>query len=169
MEAPKLIQLREPNTDEELASLLSETLTQYFAKQTLLIRCIGSQDHSTKTKPELIQHVLKTGTDKYDDAKQVVGHDFYKKWNPDFFALPVKVTETTNIFDEILTDFKHGAIEDRGYSVSVDLVLLYDPEQCEMITDVYEGQSESDLFIFKNPEQKQQALRAVIDIQSDES
>jgi hypothetical protein len=163
MNAPEVIRLKRPGDDAVLAKLLNQTLIEHFNHQAVLIRCISSDDHPAKTKAELLQHILATGTDKYDDAKKMVGHDFYEKWDPDFFALKVDVDDSTDIFTEILDDFTHGAIEDRGHLVSIDLVLIYDPEQCEMIPNVYKGESESDLFTYRRPLHKRDALKALIE------
>jgi hypothetical protein len=162
MQELPVIHLSKPKDDTELASLLNGTLIKYFKDQTVLIRCIGSQDHPDITKNKLVDHIIDTGTDKYDDTRQMVAHDYYKKWNPDLFASKVNVRDKTKIFKEILTDFEHGAIKDRGYSVKIDIIMIYDPQYFKMISNVYAGHSESDLFRFKNDKIKNQSLKGLI-------
>lgn len=41
-----------------------------------------------------------------------------------------------------------------GYPLKTDLILLYDLDQLQMISHVYEGQVESDAFVFKNRSEK---------------
>jgi len=165
MPEPTIINLQRTRSNKVLIKQLDNTLVERFYKQAVLIRCIGSQDHQTKSKDELLEYIIETGTDRYDLSRKAVGHDYYKKWAPDFFAIKVKVEKTTAIFNEILDDFNQGAIADRGYSVNIDLILIYESSKCEMVKNVYEGQSESDLFTFKEPGSKSNALLAVIVIQ----
>lgn len=54
---------------------LDELLKQHFMGQKLVIRCIGSQDHSGLGVDELAKIICKTGTDKYDSTRRGFGYD----------------------------------------------------------------------------------------------
>lgn len=163
MDSIKTFTVQRPSTDSALANRLHKVLKDISEKE-VLVRGIGSQDHPGKTKAELLQHILKTGTDKYDDSKKMIGHDYYKKWNIDFFATPVKTTKSKETFLEILKDFRESAVKDRGYAVEIDLVLIYDSKKCSMVRNVYEGHENSDAYTFRQGIRKQDALLGVIEI-----
>ena len=149
----------------ERARPLDTALAAHFPSRHVLVRCISSADHPQLEKEQLIERITETGTDRYDSTRLQVGHEFYGKWTIDFFATEVWPGRDS-VFPEILKDFAVGAVEDRGHSVEIDLVLIYDPDLCEMVAGIYEGEHTSDAFVFASPARKAEALLAILVVNS---
>lgn len=136
-----------PDPHSGLAETLDAAIRAELAGQHVLLRCISSLDHPGLSKAELVDQIVRIGTDKYDRDREAVGRDYYARWAIDFFATEVEVDAGTAVFAEILRDFEEGALEGRGHSVRVDIVLVY-RAACRMVEGVYDGQTESDAFCF---------------------
>ncbi len=147
---------------------LDKLLEQHFMGQDTVLRCIGSQDHSGKTLDELVSIIIKTGTDKYDPSRtgQGYGVGTDKGKHIDFFGTPVKVHVGTDIFTlELLDDFYHGSLGDRGYAIRIDIVIVYDANKLTKVEHLYgEDVEESDGFVFKDPEHKPYAILGILKI-----
>ncbi len=146
---------------------LDDLIKQYFMGKKVVIRCIGSQDHPGITLRELVDIVVKTGTDKYDTARTGVGYDGFLKAGKhiDFYGEDLEITKDTSFMPNQLYEMYHSAIGDRGYGVHVDLVLVYDMAQLSMVMNLYDHHSTSDGFVFKDPANKQATLLGVIKIE----
>lgn len=147
---------------------LDRLLQEHFAGQDIVLRCIGSQDHNDKTVDELARIIQQTGTDKYDANRRGYGYSVGIKQSKhiDFFGSSVKVQPSTDIFTrELLRDFYHGALGDRGYAIRIDIVIVYNASKLTKVEHLY-GQDieESDGFVFKNPKNKIDALLGVVKV-----
>jgi hypothetical protein len=79
------------------------------------------------------------------------------------FACFREVTKDFKFMHEVFGDFYEGAVVDRGYSVRIDIVLVYDPEQLEMIPIQYaEDDIGEDAWKFKSPSHKRKALKGIV-------
>jgi len=156
------------NTPDNVAvgKILDNVLKQNFMGKKVVVRCVGSQDHPSLSLDELTNIVVKTGTDKYDNARMGVGYeDFIKKGKHiDFYGEDVVINEKTKIMTEAIYEMHHSAIGDRGYGVHVDLVLVYDFGKLDMVMNLYEHHATSDGFVFKDPTNKQDALLGIIKV-----
>lgn len=159
-----------PNTPpdhERIGSILDNVIKEHFMGKKVVVRYIGSQDHPGMDLDELVKVIVDTGSDKYDKTRIGVGYDDFRQKGVkiDFYGELIDgVTENTSIMSQMIYEMYHSAIGDRGYGVHVDIVLIYDAEQLDMITDLYESQVSSDGFVFKNPELKRAALIGVVKI-----
>ena len=145
---------------------LDSLIKKFFFGKKVCIRALGSQDHQL-SKDELIERIIKSGTDKYDLQRKSFWHEWnvYKDKRIDLFACFKEITEDFHFMHEVISDFYEGALADRGYAVYVDILLLYDPERLEMIPIQYaEDDIGEDAWRFKFPQQKKEALLAVIKI-----
>ena len=145
----------------ERARALDAAVAAHFPGRRVLVRCISSADHPQLGREQLIDRIIEMGTDRYDPTRLQVGHEFYGKWTIDFFATEARPGQDS-VFQEILNDFAVGAVEDRGHSVEIDLVLIYDRDLCEMVAGIYESEHTSDAFIFASPARKEEALLAIL-------
>lgn len=148
---------------------LDSLLVQHYIGREVVIRCIGSQDHSGLTLDQLTEIVVETGTDKYDVSLMGVGYEeFVKKGiHVDFYGEEVKITENLNFMPQQIWEMHHSAIGDRGYGVHVDLILIYDEAQLDMVMNLYTHHETSDGYTFKDPANKPAALLGVIKVSTD--
>ncbi len=144
----------------------SDDADQYVAKHysgdKVLVRCLSSKEHAKYSLEELVQLIAQTGTDRYDPHRKMMFHEFYEAHAPDLFADLVEVSEESPIIGPLFQDFFEKTKGDRQEGVRADIVLLYDPDKLEMISNVYENQEQSDCFRFKHIDRKVQALLAII-------
>lgn len=147
---------------------LDKLLEQHFMGRDIVLRCIGSQDHPGKTLDEVVEIIMRTGTDKYDPARKGQGYSVGTDQGKhiDFFGTPVKVCVGTDIFTlELLDDFYNGSRGDRGYAIRIDIVIIYDASKLTSVEHLYgEDIDESDGFVFKEPESKPGAVLGVLKI-----
>ncbi len=123
------------------------------------------QDHPGKSLDELIEIITKTGTDRYNiSRKMAVAHDFYSDKGIEIFAVPAEVNKELDISAEAIQDFYEGALKDRGYSLKIDLVVIYDLEQLELIPIKYDDGIGKDAYKFRYPSRKSDAVLGFIKI-----
>src|SRR5262249_19105993 len=140
---------------------------------------------------DLVATILELGTDRYDPNREAVHGDFGTGVRIDLHAGPCIVANgklrSLRPKDQPLQDdpdytemgglvriFYEGALADRGYSIRLDVIMLYDLDQLEPapIRWTPEGPvpgpppppEESCEFTFKHPDRKPEALLGVIKI-----
>ncbi len=118
------------------------------------------------TVEELINTIQKLGTDRYDPLKVGDRYENIMNKHIDLFAFRRKITSTTELFKDISWGFYHGAKAIHGKPVRIDLVIIYDASQLKAVMHQYEGRTDikRDGFVFKNPNNKKAALKAIIKI-----
>jgi hypothetical protein len=147
---------------------LDGLLEKEFLGKRIVVRCIGGQDHPKKTLDKLAEIVVQTGTDKYDEKRQGLGYKIGTKSGKhvDFFGTHVEVTTHEDIFTlELLDDFYYSTQGDRGYSIRIDLVIIYDANRVKAVEHLYgEDIEDTDGFVFQESENKREALLGLIKI-----
>src|SRR3989344_1697365 len=104
----------------EIGNRLDKIIQQMFLGKRILIRCVGSKDHVGLDIDGLVETIRKIGTDRYDPERKMIFHDFYSKHNPDLFASPFMVTETTPSMRELIGEFYEKTTGDRKVGVRED-------------------------------------------------
>jgi hypothetical protein len=139
----------------------------------IVIRGIGLIDHPGKSLDDLIALVLETGTDRYDAKRE--GVHYPEEYLTAIFACPCEVTqkltsahyhegrlEFGSVMAECVGDFYEGALADRGYSIRLDLLLIYDRQQLLGLPD--DGVEDCCLYTFRQPDRKREALLGIVKI-----
>jgi hypothetical protein len=133
--------------------------------------------------------IQELGTDKYDPKRKGVHEDFYQPFTIDLFAEPCVVSERLRFLrqkkqaaneagDSVMAGitriFYKGALADRGYSIRLDVLTIYDLDQLEPVPMQWtpDGPIPSDPppreescdFTFATPDRKQQALLGIIKV-----
>lgn len=144
---------------------LNDAIRSHFPEERNAIRCLGAADHPNQTLDSLIETIQRLGTDRYDPNREGVLHDFYKGRGIDLFALAYDPVNGAEIMAETIENFYEGALQDRGYRVKLDVVLIYDLSQLEFVpVDYGNGDMGRDAFRFKDPANKAKALLGIIKI-----
>ncbi len=154
---------------ETVGGEINEAIKKYFLGREVAVRCLGVADHPGMTREALIGTIQELGTDRYDPERKMVCHDHYIHQGVEpmssIFATIYDFTKGAELMTETVEDFYEGALADRGYRVRVDLVLVYDLGHLHnQPIDYGKGDIGHDCFVFKNPEQKNQALLGIINI-----
>lgn len=144
---------------------IQEEIFSHFPEEGTAIRCLSAADHPNQTLDSLIETIQRLGTDKYDPNREGVLHDFYKGRGIDLFALAYDQVKGAEMMAETIENFYEGALQDRGYRVKLDVVLIYDLNQLEFVpVDYGNGDMGRDAFRFKDPTNKAKALLGIIKI-----
>jgi hypothetical protein len=160
----------EPQTDWlAVGRKLDKLIEAHFPGRRLAIRGIGLVDHPGRSLEELVSTILHLGTDKYDPHRE--GLYYARDAVSDIHAGPCIVTEAglqaqkhleSSVMAKVLRLFYVGALADRGYSIRLDILTLYDLNQLEPVQDGLPEESYE--FAFKHPDRKREALLGVIKI-----
>jgi hypothetical protein len=157
-----------PNERPESTAIgqkLDQLLAENFYGKTVVVRCVGMRDHPKLTLDELVDLVIKNGVDKYDkERKGIADHMVPEKYRDRFiYGEEITVDKFKDSgMDLIIDDFHDGAIGDRGYSIRVDLIMIYDRDAFLRLENIYPETTESDVFVFRKPPET--ALRGLIKI-----
>lgn len=157
---------------QTIGSRIDEALAKNF-EGTYLLRALSITDHPQYTLDQLVDIIVKTGTDKYDPNRKGVDHDVFAPYEPDLQAGTVTIQDGKVIgesFSEDIKRFYENVLLDRGYRLRIDLLVLYDPNQmirAEKVDDTkpsVQPHLEEYLWRFKNPEHKEMALVGMVKI-----
>ena len=152
-------------TYEKWGLSIDTVLRLNFFGKKIAVRYLSTEDHAGMSAEELIKIIETTGTDKYDpNRKMSVAHDFYAEKGIDLFAVKADVDDELNISAQALEDFFEGAIMDRGYAIQPNVLVVYDRDQLETISIVYDDGVGEDGYKFKNAEKKADAVLGFIKI-----
>lgn len=145
---------------------IDEEIKLHFLGKRVGLRYLSLQDHPGHTLDTLTQIIIQTGTDRYDPKRKMsVAHDFYDEKGVELFVMPVTVNAELRVSENTISDFWDGALEDRGYSLRIDLVVIYDLEQLEKIDIRYEdGNVGEGDYKFRFPARKADAILGIIQI-----
>lgn len=145
---------------------IDRSIKQHFLGQKLVIRCLGSQDHPGKTIEELITIVQKLGTDRYDPNRTGDRYENLDNKPIDIFALDFKITEKGNYLEHFIEPFYVWPKENGSNPIKLDIILLYDRSKLKKVFHKYEGRDDikKDGFVFKEPNSKSEALKAIIKV-----
>jgi hypothetical protein len=143
-------------------------------------RVIGLSDHPGKSLDKLASIILGLGTDKYDPDRKEVAHKSFLGYDHDFqgglFEISGgKIVEEndavcSSMFGDLVYHFYEHTPLDRGYSVRIDILMIYYYdmlEQAKLIdttaSRVREG-LERCLYRFKDSSRKKEALAGIVKI-----
>jgi hypothetical protein len=155
-----------PNCFHSTGKAIDHILSQNFSNKNIAVRAVSLKDHPNLTIDELIEIISETGTDRYDpNRKMSVAHDFYKEKGVELFAVPIKSGEIIEIGEECVEDFAIGAIQDRGYALRIDLIIVYNLQQLQDIPIQYDDGIGKDAFCFKDKDNKKDAVLGFIKIE----
>jgi len=161
---------------------VEEKIGEEFPNKWLAMRGISLADHPGKSADELEQLILEYGTDRYDPDRKGVHHEMDEKFGIELHAVAIKYEESfycphyrsksregLSALGGFFEDFYHGARLDRGYSLRIDFLLIYDLNKLEVapmkwtehgprFTRLHIEAFEASCFRFKETSRKQEAL-----------
>lgn len=153
-----------------VGALVDAELKKHFAGQMVGLRALGSQEHSDKTIEELVEIIKHSGTDRYDPERGGDRYDNIEGKHIDLFLLRRKITEKSKIFWQFVWSFYESPLRVRGYSVRVDILVVYDLSKLKAVrtSHTHEGRpiTKRDGYVFRDPTHKAQAILAIIKILS---
>ena len=157
--------LGQPINFVDIGTEIDKVVSENFPQGDIAIRAISLRDHGKLSREDLIEIISKLGTDKYDSQrKMAVAHDFYQDKGVELFAVPIRKGEKVAFASEMVEDFAVGAIQDRGYALRIDLLIIYDLNQLEEIPIQYPEWIGKDAFRFKRMDKKS-ALKGFVRIE----
>lgn len=123
----------------KIGKKVDKILEQEFSDGKYILRAIGADDHPNLTVDELVSTIIQAGTDKYDPNRKAICHDEFSGYDYDIQAGTFEIKNSKIIipksykykteFGDIIWHFYEHAPFDRGYSVRIDLLLIFDINQ----------------------------------------
>lgn len=153
---------------EKVDKVISENFEGRF-----LARSLSIMDHPQYTLDELVDIIVRTGTDKYDPNRKGVAHETFGAYDLDLQAGEIVVKDGKVIsepFSEDVRRFYENTLLDRGYRLRIDLIVLYDPSKFIRAVKVIpehpgtDAHLEEYLWKFKDKENKPQAVVGIVKI-----
>lgn len=158
----------------KLDRLIEENFSEF---QEIAIRAVGLIDHPGKTLDGLVKSISETGTDKYDSNRKSFVHEEFSAYDFDLQASRYYFEERHLLSKDqtdlppsagIIRGFNEWTLQDRGYKIRLNLLLIYNMEELELgkkikadAPDLREGLTKC-LFKFKDSKRKQDALVGII-------
>ena len=143
-----------------------------------VVRALGSSDHPDKSLDDLVTIILDSGSDKYDPTRTEIAHEAFAGYDHDFHGTLIEICNGNivpadddaypSMFADIAYHFIECAPLDRGYSVRIDLLILYhasEVERARLVDPKFERVRESleqHLYKFCIPHNRQRALAALV-------
>jgi hypothetical protein len=143
-------------------------------------RALGLDDHPGRPLDELVTIIVASGTDKYDPLRKGVCHEQFCVYDFDIHARLFEIKgakiviesedRVPSLFGDTIYDFYEHAPLDRGHSVRIDLLVLYDPDKMETAKLISPAgprvrhELEKYLYKFRDPSNKQGALLGIVKI-----
>ncbi|MDD5012275.1 MAG: hypothetical protein PHQ66_01355 [Candidatus Nanoarchaeia archaeon] len=167
---------------------IDNLIKKFFPRRWIAVRGISLQDHEDKSIDEMVSIIKKYGTDKYNPKVKGMSFEIDKKFKIDFHATPMiakdkiycphyekKFGSLKSVFAEILKDFYEGAVIDRGYSVRLDILIIYNLDKLKsapmkwgsegpLYTEEEISVKDTLCYQFKNPKNKKDAILGIIRI-----
>jgi hypothetical protein len=152
---------------EAIGKILDKEIKKHFLGHSILVRGVASSEHPDKTVDELIEIIRTTGTDRYDPARTGDRYDNIEGKHIDLFAFPMNITKDSKELHNLIWGFYHSAIDVHGRPMRIDIITIYDTDHMRQVLHQYEGRDDikDDGFVFKNPQHKTAALKALIKIE----
>ena len=152
---------------ERVSQRLIDFLRQHFLEERIGLRLISSSAHENKSLQDLIEIIRKTGTDRYDPHRKGDRYDNLDQLHIDFFALNLLIgkTEEEVSIEHALESFYYYPILNQGTPIKIDLGIIYDIHKIRPVHHRYLGREEEikkDGFVFVDPFNKQEAIKAII-------
>lgn len=151
---------------ESIGDRIDELIKKHFFGQRLAIRAIGSQEHPGKTKKELIDIILKIGTDRYDSKRKGDRYENVQNKKIDLFALDGLVGKKFKVSGQLIESFYKYPIESGENPIRIDILILYDLKKLKRVVHRYSGRKDikRDGFIFIYPKDKIGAIKGIIKV-----
>jgi len=168
---------REPDL-VSIGNKVDRAIETSFPNGKYLLRAVSLDDHPQLSGEDLVRVVLTTGTDKYDPRRPAVGQEEFSSYDYDIQAGPMEIRASRLVlhpeeryptaFGGIAWHFYHDAKQDRGRSVRIDLLILYDPSMLSRARKIDPRAKrlrkglDRFLYKFNDPDDKRGALRGIV-------
>ena len=154
-----------PNIDlKKIASKIDNALTNNFLDKKILLRTVSSSSHDINTA-ELINLIVKTGTDRYDPTIKGDRYDNKEKKRIDLFGRICTVKPGTLMSRSLLEGFHiYGAEFHKKPSARMDIWIIYDRQKLKSVRFTPKGsnQIKGDGYVFKEHTNMPQTLLGLI-------
>ncbi len=151
---------------ESIGKKIDKLIINNFLGKKIAIRCISSREHKGKSMDDLVRIVKKSGTDRYSKRRKGDRYENIENKKIDFFALDYKVKKNSEMLWQFIWSFYVFPIKFGHKPVRLDLAIIYDYNKLKKVYHKYKGRKDvkNDGFVFKDPENKKQALLGMIKI-----
>ena len=149
---------------EAVSKILDNSLIENFSNKNVVIRGIQSEKHDI-SKQELIDHIYKTGSDKYEISNSNEVNVSSKRI--DLFGYSCKISSSPITLSTLEGFHKWKPKSLERPQLKVDIWMVYDASQLNNIEyhHSHYNVKADDGYTFQNPKDKQAALIGIIVIE----
>jgi len=146
---------------KNISQIIDNGLIDNFYDKEVVLRGIQSEKHNIP-KQEIIDHILETGSDKYE-TNSSQGVNVSDK-QIDLFGYSCKINESSITLNTLEGFHKWKPKSLERPQLKVDIWMIYDANQLNNIEYIHSHYNvkASDGYTFKNPNDKQAALIGII-------
>jgi len=152
---------------EKIGTKIDSCLKKHFIGKKVAVRVLGSEEHKAKSIAEVIKIIKNLGHDRYEPKRKGDRYENLDKKYIDFFALDFKVEKDKSYFKDFLEPFYFWPIADRNKPIRIDIAIVYDLSKLKIVEHRYKGREQElkkDGFVFKDPDNKPDAILGIIKI-----
>lgn len=147
-----------------IGTKIDKIIKKHFLGKEVVIRCLTISEHPSKSVEDIVNIIRKRGTDRYDPEREGDRYDNIEGKHIDFFALPFTIREHTKIMENFIEPF-YLTGKRYGERNRVDIAILYDRTKVKRVIHTYsDGRRKHDGYIFKDQENKKDALLGILKI-----
>ena len=149
-----------------IGAKIDKIIKRYFLGKKVAIRCLSSNEHNGKPIDDLIKIIKKLGTDRYNPKRKGERYENIENKKIDFFALDFKIKKDSVIMENFIEPFYTWPIKFGEKPIRINIAIIYDLSKLKRVLHKYKGRNDikKDGFVFKNPENKREALKGIIKI-----
>jgi hypothetical protein len=151
---------------KKIGAKIDKIIKRYFLGKKVAIRCLDSKYHKGKSISSLIKIIKTLGTDRYNPKIKGDRYENVEGKRIDIFALDFKIKENGEYMKQFIEPFYDFPINFGEKPIRLNLVVIYDASKLKRVTHKYNGRKDikKDGFIFKNPNNKKEALLGIVKI-----
>ncbi len=145
---------------------IDRVIKRHFLGKKVAIRCLSSNEHKGKSINDIIRIIKRDGTDRYNPQRKGDRYENIEGKPIDFFALDFMVTAKGKYMEQFIEPFYTWSIKLKGKPTKLNLIIVYNLSKLKRVVHQYEGRTDikRDGFVFKDTENKNQALMGIIKI-----
>lgn len=147
---------------------VDKLLQDHFMGQTVGLRALGSMEHPGKSIDDLVAIIARDGTDRYDPKRLGDRYENVEGKAIDLFLLRRTISSRSKIFWQFAWSFYESPLKIRGYSVRVDILVIYDLSKLKAVRTTHIHKNipitKRDGYVFRDPLHKADAVLGIIKI-----
>ncbi len=160
--------LRHIHNADRIGIKIDACIKKYFLGKHVGIRVLGSNEHHGKSINSLIKIIKTIRHDRYDPKQKGDRYENIQNKKIEIFAFDYKIRKNGVYLKYYIEPFFSWCIEDRGYPVKINIIIIYDMKKLKVVPHHYKEREhekiKTDGFVFKYSHKKSEAVLGIIKV-----